>query len=1075
MKEKIIEYLEGRDQQKYIVAVETSYGKKTVDLIISEPSGEKRIETHKYKPFLWVKPEVFTYLYDGDRHLIREKLKKYSITLKKLKTTDENGYEADRMKTGFTLLAEGNCTYGELINFFKYGGVDIFDKEFRRYFITFSIQEQFLIQTGKRLFKGYDDYNDIHRFSFDLETTGLDPKRHSIFAIGIKTNRGEEIILEIEGETEEELLNKEAQAIETFFRVIGHLKPDVISGFNSENFDFEFLKVRCEVLNIDFYNIAKGLDNETSIRRKHGASVKYGQETEFYTQTLLYGYNIVDTHHAVRRAQAINSEIKKTNLKYITKFAKINKPNRVYIKGDRIPVLWADLDNDYAFNDADGSWYRITERNPLEANYGVVSGKYIVNRYLLDDLWETEHVDFKFNQATFLLSKIIPTTYSKTSTMGTASVWKLIMAGWSYENNLAIPDYQEKRKFTGGLSRLFKCGFVKAFVKLDFAALYPNIELTWGIFPDFDITKVMEYLLLYIAETRDDSKTLKNKHIERIEEIQEGLRLYEKEGKLTPELKKKINMALDKHGKIADDADKKQLPIKILANSFFGSLGAPHIFPWGDMDCAEETTCRGRQYLRLLVNFFKDKYGFIPLVLDTDGVNFEIPDNIDNFTYISDGTHRFNEKGKEYRGIKAAVAEFNDIHMDGRMGLDIDEIGESTINCRRKNYADLIKGKIKLVGNSIKSKGMEEYIEEFLDGGISLLLRDEGQKFIEYYNDYVEKIYNYQIPINKIASKSKVKQSVSEYLKGIKTLTKAGNPKSRQAHMELIINENIKVDLGDTIYYINTGTKKSHGDVKTVREKDGTRTVNLNCQYIPIEHIEEGVVLDDVKYNVLRYLDKLNKRIYALFVVFNPDIRKKILRTISFDRKTGAMVLSPRQSFTKKECELVSGMPLEESHQDCLYKDFMVMEDKEIHFWLSVDKIPNNIDIDYWNEVVIDYKLRLEKTRIKNLEIEKFKLYEKIKSLDDDAIHKIRGIECTVELDNTIMDGFELLLSDDGYFVSPAWDEKLVGIEILFDNTLLGEFYNNIDMELVKSTKWFEINYPEEDEIEEELIIDSSF
>jgi hypothetical protein len=32
---------------------------------------------------------------------------------------------------------------------------------------------EFLIQSGKRLFKGMDDYNDVHRFQFDLETTGL--------------------------------------------------------------------------------------------------------------------------------------------------------------------------------------------------------------------------------------------------------------------------------------------------------------------------------------------------------------------------------------------------------------------------------------------------------------------------------------------------------------------------------------------------------------------------------------------------------------------------------------------------------------------------------------------------------------------------------------------------------------------------------------------------------------------------------------------------------------------------------------------------------------------------------------
>jgi hypothetical protein len=45
--------------------------------------------------------------------------------------------------------------------------------------------------------------------------------------------------------------------------------------------------------------------------------------------------------------------------------------------------------------------------------------------------------------------------------------------------------------------------------------------------------------------------------------------------------------------------------------------------------------------------------------------------------------------------------------MEGRMGLDIDDICSSTINFARKNYANDIGGKIKLVGNSVKSKGCQ--------------------------------------------------------------------------------------------------------------------------------------------------------------------------------------------------------------------------------------------------------------------------------------------------------------------------------------------------------------------------------
>ena len=103
--------------------------------------------------------------------------------------------------------------------------------------------------------------------------------------------------------------------------------------------------------------------------------------------------------------------------------------------------------------------------------------------------------------------------------------------------------------------------------------------------------------------------------------------------------------------------------------------------------------------------------------------------------------------------------------MIGRMGLDIDDICRSTINFARKNYANDIDGKVKLVGNSIKSKAMPVYIEEFLDKGVRMLLDGNGYDFIEHYYKTVEDIYNYRIPVAKIASKSKIKMTPENYKK----------------------------------------------------------------------------------------------------------------------------------------------------------------------------------------------------------------------------------------------------------------------------------------------------------------------
>jgi DNA polymerase elongation subunit (family B) len=61
------------------------------------------------------------------------------------------------------------------------------------------------------------------------------------------------------------------------------------------------------------------------------------------------------------------------------------------------------------------------------------------------------------------------------------------------------------------LARLLEVGYAKNVVKLDYAALYPKIQLTHGIFPLLDISGVMQGMLTYVVDTRDKFKFLNGK------------------------------------------------------------------------------------------------------------------------------------------------------------------------------------------------------------------------------------------------------------------------------------------------------------------------------------------------------------------------------------------------------------------------------------------------------------------------------------------------------------------------------------------------------------------------------------
>lgn len=905
--EIIEDFLNGADPEKYIVGVEYDYRTNRIYRIIQDPEMGKIIKPDEFTPFLWVGDLSGLNFYQNSKTLQKKKMTEHGIIIEKLDT-----HGNDRLENGLKFLVKSLKSYTNLINFFKQGGVDPWGENFKQHFQILSPVEQYLVQKRKRLFKGIDDYSGVYRFVFDIETTGLNPEENKIILIGVKDNRGFKKTIPAFGE------DGEKECIIEFFEIIRELKPTIIGGYNSAFFDWPFILKRAEILGVDVEGLTSIMTAQ-GIKEKEGV-LKLANEIEPYTQHVIWGFNIVDIAHAVRRAQAINSEIKSWGLKYITKYLEKEKPNRVYVEGDKISKIYLENES-YYLNPKTGGYRKIGDpgtENLLQkypGKFEIWPGRKIVEQYLDDDLYETMIVDDSFSQSTFLISKLVPTTYERIATMGTATLWKIIMLAWSYENNLAIPTKDEKRSITGGLSRLLNVGYSKNIVKFDYASLYPSIQLVYDVFPECDVMGVQKSMLKYFRNIRIKYK------------------------RLTEELK-------NTNPEESEMYDRKQLPIKIFINAYFGSLSAPQVFPWGDMNKGETITCVGRQALRMMIMFFMNK-GYKPLVMDTDGVNFETPVDIDSHKYIGKGLNELVVEGKEYTGVQADTAEFNDIFMRNEMGLDIDYMAPSCINVSRKNYIIKMikkgKEKIKLTGNTIKSKKLQTYIVEFLDEGLKYLLNGDGHSFIELYYDYVDKIYNKQIPLSKIANKARVKQTVSEYKKHCKKVTKSGSAMSRQAHMELIMINNYPAGLGDTIYYINNGTKKSSGDVVKVNkptkkyqqdflERNGYEIpkdyVEINCYMIPEKEIVENPdMLGD--YNVPRYLSNFNKRIEPLLCVFKPEIREDILIEDPKDR----------QYFTKLQCELVSGFPLKPDGQD-KFEEVMTLSDSEVTFWNRVGRDP---------------------------------------------------------------------------------------------------------------------------------------
>lgn len=649
-KEQIESFLNGSNPQERIIKIEGDYNDSKIHVIYRDEDGKMRIEHDDFYPFVWCKLSVCTKLYNGNRETLKQQMRLYGIKVKALRTNNSDGIIPERMENGFRFMfyAQIPMSYTKFLEFFENGGCPVYgrkDDSSNRVqeFIAVSNTEQYMISTGKRLFKGYNDYDDLIRLTWDLETEGLDPHVNAISQIGIRTNKGYQKIITIEGDTQSEKFENEIKAIDEFFRIIREINPDVITGHNTENFDWNFISVRLELAGTSMKEFTKDYFNGIGIYKKNKQAVlKLGGEMEYYFPTVFWGHNVTDSLQAVRRAQALDSSMKKADLKYVSAYSKIKKKNRVYIKGKLIDETWLNLNKVYAFNDDNGNWFKtepktfektftncdgvVTNRytfngydsklidNQTNEEFEFVTGRYIAERYLLDDLWEGDKVEHRYNGSNFLVGKMLPISFEKTCTTGTAALWKYILMGWSYENGLALPDFTPRKSFTGGLSRLLTVGYVDRVVKLDYNSLYPSIILTYGIETNIDIMGVMSAMLEYVLTQRELYKGLKAEFGGKSKQMRKLLETMTKGTKEYAETEQKMN---DFASESASN-DKKQLPLKILGNSYFGAFGSGDTsgFNWSDIDAAEETTCCGRQSLRLMISHFVG-LGYKPIVGDS--------------------------------------------------------------------------------------------------------------------------------------------------------------------------------------------------------------------------------------------------------------------------------------------------------------------------------------------------------------------------------------------------------------------------------------------------------------------------
>jgi DNA polymerase I len=436
----------------------------------------------------------------------------------------------------------------------------------------------------KNLDQSFTDFNIL---SFDLEVynpRGLpNSDIDEIIMIGVTSNFGIRKVLSTKDKVEDTdesfvmKLDSEKQMIEEFVRIVKENQVDIIVGYNSDNFDFPYLKDRAGMYGIE---LDLGMD---------GSSLKFIKRG-FTDAASFKGLVHVDLYLVMRRYMSLDRYT--LERVYLELFGEEKKD----VPGEIIWKYW-DSDNKY-----------------LDELFD----------YSLDDVVSTLMIAEQTLPLNLELTRIVGQPFFDITRMTTGQQAEWYLVKEAYKINEIIPN----KPSAGDASRIHdqnEGGFVKEpvpglhenLVQFDFRSLYPSIIISKNICPD---------VLVKGSNPLDNTDSSLSDE-ERYYVCPEHNHKFLKEPKgFIPSVIGNIlseRLRIKKIMKESNDPTEKkmlniqQLAIKRLINTMYGVYGYSK-FRWYSFECAQAITAWGREYILYTIENAK-KYGFYAIYADTDG------------------------------------------------------------------------------------------------------------------------------------------------------------------------------------------------------------------------------------------------------------------------------------------------------------------------------------------------------------------------------------------------------------------------------------------------------------------------
>jgi DNA polymerase I len=405
---------------------------------------------------------------------------------------------------------------------------------------------------------------DLKVMAFDCEMLSHGgvpiPNKDPIIIISIATGADETTFLSV-GEDKDD-----RQVIADFISFIHEYDPDVIVGYNTDEFDWQYLKTRAEKCKL---RLTIGRD-ESPAKFSAGGGVK---------EVRIFGRSNVDLYKVVKRDI---SELSVKTLDNVADYMGVmRKSERVQVQGWDMARYWNDPELrrvlfDYSKADVVSTWGVAERLLPLQFEFARIV------RQPLDDV----------------------------SGMGRGRQVESLLVAEAYKINEIVPAKAGgSGSYAGGFVLFPKPGVHEDVLSLDFSSMYPSIMISYNISPDTVMSPDETPTEFYEApETQyrfrkhPDGffKLILTNLIERRRAVREQM------------------THTDKGSRDFTILDVHQNAIKILTNAFYGYTGW-HAAKWYRKECAEATTAWGRTIIQDAVER-AEKHGLEVIYGDTDSL-----------------------------------------------------------------------------------------------------------------------------------------------------------------------------------------------------------------------------------------------------------------------------------------------------------------------------------------------------------------------------------------------------------------------------------------------------------------------